>query len=270
MASHNRTHASDRGKAVPDIPGIPTIGTATANGESATVEFTANVRGGAATSWTALSNPGSITGTGSSSPVTVSGLTAGTSYTFTVRGTNSTGTGEYSAASNSITAVLGNDYELITRTTLSSSASTVLFSSIPQTYKHLEVRATMNGTGAWWLITRINGNTTAANYTSRGVYTNGSTVSTMNLGGGAGGDYTYTSLIEGDGILTSVINYVDYASTSKNKNIRALWGSDRNGAGNSGFHVGTFYQTGAITEVGLYGTFNANSTFAIYGIKGIS
>jgi hypothetical protein len=267
MASQNRTHASDRGKAVVDIPGIPISVSATANSESGIITFTAPVVGGAATSWTAVSNPGSITGTGSSSPVTVSGLTAGTSYTFTIRGTNSTGNGEYSSATNSITATAGNDYELITRTTLSSSTDTVLFSSIPQTYKHLQVRATMNGTGAWWLVTRINGNTTASNYTSRGVYTNGTTVSTMSFGAGTSG-YTYTSLIEGDGILTSVIDYVDYTSTSKNKNIRALWGSDRNGSGNVGFHVGSFYQAGAITEVGLYGAFTANSTFAIYGIKG--
>jgi hypothetical protein len=176
---------------------------------------------------------------------------------------------KYTEIWDQTSAVFNSDYELITRTTLSSSTGTVLFSSIPQTYKHLQVRATMNGTGAWWLTTRMNGNTTAANYTSRGSYTNGATISTMNLGAGDSG-FTYTSLIEGDGILSSVIDYLDYTATSKNKNVRAIWGSDRNGAGNTGFHVGSFYQTGAITEVGLYGSFTANSTFAIYGIKGTS
>lgn len=267
MASQNRTHASDRGKAVVDIPGIPTSVTATANSETGIITFTTPVKGGAATSWTALSSPGSITGSASSSPVNVSGLTAGTSYTFTVRGTNSTGNGEYSAATNSITATAGNDYELITRTNISTTTDTVLFSSIPQTYKHLQVRATINSVGAWWLVTRINGNTTAANYTSRGSYTNGTTISSMNFGAGTSG-YTYTALTEADGILSAVIDYVDYTSTVKNKNIRSLWGNDRNGSGNNGFHTGSFYQAGAITEVGLYGDFRANSTFAIYGIKG--
>jgi hypothetical protein len=103
MASHNRTHASDRGKAIPDIPGTPTIGTATVGGQQATVAFTAGVLGGLPTSYTALSNPGSITGTGSSSPILVSGLSASTSYTFTVKGANSTGESAYSSASNSIT-----------------------------------------------------------------------------------------------------------------------------------------------------------------------
>ena len=49
------------------------------------------------------SSPGGITATGTSSPVTVTGLTAGTSYTFTVTATNSIGTSSASAASSSIT-----------------------------------------------------------------------------------------------------------------------------------------------------------------------
>jgi hypothetical protein len=186
MATNNVS--PKKGKVV-DIPTAPTVGSATAGAESATVAYTAATVGGPATTFTALSSPGSITGTGTS-PITVSGLTSGTAYTFTVRGTNSTGNGEYSAASNSITAATaGNDYELLTRTTLSAYTDTVLFSSIPQTYKHLQVRATMNGTGAWWFVTRINGNATAANYTSRGTYTDGSTGSSMNLGAGAGGSW---------------------------------------------------------------------------------
>jgi len=39
-----------------------------------------------------------------SSPITVTGLQSGTSYTFTVTGTNAAGTGDASSASNSITA----------------------------------------------------------------------------------------------------------------------------------------------------------------------
>jgi hypothetical protein len=107
MASHNRTHASDRGKVIPDLPQTPTIGTATGYIENAFITFTAPVLGGLPTSYTALSNPGSITGTGTSSPIKVSGLTAGTAYTFTVRGNNATGSSEYSSASNSVTPIAG-------------------------------------------------------------------------------------------------------------------------------------------------------------------
>lgn len=88
------------------IPDAPTIGTATkASSTSASVAFTAPtcVGGGPITSYTAKSTPGCFTGTGASSPITVSGLTTGTAYTFKVNATNYIGTGPCSAASNSVT-----------------------------------------------------------------------------------------------------------------------------------------------------------------------
>ena len=89
------------------VPDAPTIGTATAGAASASVTFTApaNVGGGAITGYTVISSPGSITDSGTSSPVTVSGLSNGTAYTFTVVATNAYGTGPASAASNSATPV---------------------------------------------------------------------------------------------------------------------------------------------------------------------
>jgi len=91
----------------PGNPGAPTIGTATVSNTTATVTFTAPTDNGgsAITGYTVTSSPGSLTGTGSASPITVSGLTNGTAYTFTVTATNATGTGPASAASNSVTPV---------------------------------------------------------------------------------------------------------------------------------------------------------------------
>lgn len=87
------------------VPGAPTIGTATAGDTQASVTFTAPASAGGATitGYTVTSNPGGFTGTGAGSPITVTGLTNGVSYTFTVTATNSAGTGGASGASNSVT-----------------------------------------------------------------------------------------------------------------------------------------------------------------------
>jgi hypothetical protein len=88
------------------VPQAPTIGTATGGNASATVAYTANATGGAAVStFTATSTPSSITGTGAS-PITVSGLSNGTAYTFKVKATNASGVSLESAASNSVTPVV--------------------------------------------------------------------------------------------------------------------------------------------------------------------
>lgn len=96
-------------------PDAPTIGTATGGLGSASVTFTApaNTGGGAITGFTVVSTPDGITGTGASSPITVSGLAASTAYTFKVFATNSYGPSALSAASNSATTLpaIGGAYQ---------------------------------------------------------------------------------------------------------------------------------------------------------------
>lgn len=86
-------------------PGAPTIGVATAGNTQATVTFTgpASTGGASITSYTVTALPGGATGSGGASPITVTGLTNGEAYTFTVKATNSSGTGAASAASNAVT-----------------------------------------------------------------------------------------------------------------------------------------------------------------------
>ena len=76
-------------------PTTPTIGTPTASAvvnntasntaQAANVVFTASTYIGKGTiTYTATSSPGGLTASGATSPLLVSGLTAGTAYTFTV------------------------------------------------------------------------------------------------------------------------------------------------------------------------------------------
>ena len=86
-------------------PDAPNIGTAKGGDAEATVAFTAptNNGGAAISSFMVTSNPDGITATGTSSPITIFGLTNGRSYTFTVTATNSGGTSTPSTASTSVT-----------------------------------------------------------------------------------------------------------------------------------------------------------------------
>lgn len=79
----------------------PTAVTVKAGDKCATVSFTPSVSTGV-TMYTVTSTPGGIIATGTSSPIVVSNLINGTSYTFSVTATNSTGVSPASTASVSI------------------------------------------------------------------------------------------------------------------------------------------------------------------------
>jgi hypothetical protein len=106
------------------LPTVPTGVSATLSGNtSGVVAFTPGVGGRTPINFTATSTPGSLTASGSSSPLTVTGLSGGTSYTFTVRANGVVVNSAESTASNSITAILPS-YEL-SQTFTSSGTYTV-------------------------------------------------------------------------------------------------------------------------------------------------
>lgn len=92
-----------------DVPGAPTIGVATAGSTTATVTHTVTTTGGSAITGATVTpyiagvaqTPQTFMDTDITHDVT--GLTNGTSYTFTVKLLNAIGTGAESAASNAVT-----------------------------------------------------------------------------------------------------------------------------------------------------------------------
>jgi len=131
--------ASPKVGKVIDIPDrTVTIGTATdgGTGTTASITFTpgSETTGGPVFYYTGTSTPGSFTATAASSPVIVSGLTAGTAYTFKVKASNASGSGPESGASNSVTPVtpVVRGFDFIAQA--SGSMSSVSFTSLPSGY----------------------------------------------------------------------------------------------------------------------------------------
>jgi hypothetical protein len=93
------------------VPGAPAAASATPDAGQATVDFTppADDGGSPVTGYTVTATDqttqanGGQTATGPASPITVTGLTNGDSYTFTVTATNAAGTGAESAPSDPVT-----------------------------------------------------------------------------------------------------------------------------------------------------------------------
>ncbi len=85
------------------VPGAPTGVKATAGNAEATVSFTAPASNGSPiTSYTVTSSPGGLTASGAGTTLTVTELTSGDSYTFTVKAANAIGTGPASKPSNKV------------------------------------------------------------------------------------------------------------------------------------------------------------------------
>ena len=256
-----------------DIPNPPTIGAATAGGESVSIAFTAysGGAGGPTRSYIAKSNPGNITATGSTSPINVTGLTAGTSYTISVAGVNETGTGEYSSASGSAVPTVATSYESIATVTAGSGgSSTITFSSIPSDYTHLQVRGIARTATNVSLVLRFNSDT-ASNYSRHYLNGNGASVG---AGGAAGSTSAYagTTATGTSAFGASIIDILDYKDTNKYKTVRALSGGDNNGSGFVQFMSGSWRNTNAVTSIDIFqvdgDSFTQYSSIALYGIKG--
>jgi hypothetical protein len=255
-------------------PSTPTIGTATAGDTTASVAFTASTYIGKGTiTYTATSSPGGLTGTASSSPITVTGLTNGTAYTFTVTGTTNYGvTSIASGSSNSITPALGDlgaMFPISSVVVNATSVTSVTFSSIPQTYTHLQLRTSYVGTGTFSQV-RFNGDS-GSNYSFHQLWGDGATAQ---AGGGASSSLIYLNNSSTNPSYPSVgiMDLLDYTNTNKYKTVRSLAGYDINGGGELYYRSGAWRNTASVTSLVLTSSatngFTQYTSFTLYGIKG--
>lgn len=171
-------------------------------------------------------------------------------------------------------------YQSIASVLVGTATSTISFTSIPQTFKHLEIRAmhfltangnNWDGTGYW----AFNSDTTASNYRYNGFYgyntsapaATASTASravTVRTGGNENGT-TYPA--------ASFIRLLDYSSTNKYKSALVHNGVDNTGTGAYAFVLAsTWTNTAAVTQIDFTPsageTWGVGTQFALYGILG--
>ena len=177
----------------------------------------------------------------------------------------------------------GGDFESIATVTVGSGgASEIEFTNIPGTYQHLQLRGIgrISTSSTYWgnLKLQLNGDTADSTYSKHILYGNGASAGATGDGGDGNGLYFfYTS---GNSSVTSmfgavVMDILDYASTSKNKTVRAFGGWDNNGTGSTDTQKGYAHlssgmwpSTSAITSLKLVcSNLVQHSTYALYGVK---
>ena len=176
---------------------------------------------------------------------------------------------------NNVVALLGNgggaatSYESIATVTVGAGgSSTISFTSIPSTYKHLQVRLTSLTTSA--VSTYAYFNTGSGTYSwhelsgngSSAAATAGSSTNIFYVGYNASTTANYTG--------AAIMDILDYANTNKYKTIRGLLGRDFNGSGQLELNSGLYQKTTAVSSIKFYlgaNAFKQYSHFALYGIK---
>jgi hypothetical protein len=169
-------------------------------------------------------------------------------------------------------------FQSIASYTLSSSQSTITFSSIPTTYQHLQIRYlardTTSTVDANSLLLRFNGDS-GSNYTRHYFYSDGASlnigyVAQTNIDGG---------VVVGGGLAANcfgagVIEILDAKDTSKFTTVRTISNAESNYGGNKNYVMlqsGLWRDVSAINSITVTtnGTsFAQYSQVALYGIMG--
>lgn len=157
----------------------------------------------------------------------------------------------------------GSTYTPIATTTLSSTATSVTFSSISGSYTDLILVGSLNTSAALDYWYRLNGDT-GTNHSNTRIIGNGSTASSSR---GANSDRTYINAVGSTtGQHQFIIHLLNYSNTTTYKTQLVRFD---NAGQELNARVGLWRSTSAITTILIQtdsSTFTSGSTFTLYGI----
>ena len=161
---------------------------------------------------------------------------------------------------------MASTYEKIATTTLGSASATVDFTSISGSYTDLVyVMQVTTSSGGNYTRIRLNSDT-GSNYSVTRLSGNGTSATSSRLS-----NQTYIEIDNESFVNTTIANRIlqiqNYSNTTTYKTVL---GRNNNSSNGTGAIVGLWRSTSAITSISVFleasGTFNAGSTFTIYGI----
>lgn len=171
-------------------------------------------------------------------------------------------------------APAGGAFESIATATGTGSSGTITFSSIPQNYKHLQLRGVAKWASNFDIPQlRFNGDSNL-NYASHHLMGDGGSVIASAVASAsritlAATGYSFDSA----GLIPLIIDIHDYNSTTKTKVVRVFLGTDLNTTPrrillSSGLWNNTTEITSVSFQTQSASNFTSNTTISLYGIKG--
>jgi hypothetical protein len=169
-------------------------------------------------------------------------------------------------------------YDSIATVTGNGSATTLSFTSIPSTYKHLQLRmfarSTTASPGSGWIDAVFNSDTTTS-YSFHYLYGDGSTTGASGIANRATArlGLLWGANERANTFEATVCDILDYQNTNKYKTTRSIIGGDTNASTYQEVYLvsSSWQKTAAITQIDLSAggwTFATGTSIALYGIKG--
>lgn len=161
-------------------------------------------------------------------------------------------------------------YDLLETTVLTSSASSVSFTGLGDysDYKHLQLRivGTLNISTQSQL--RFNSDS-GSNYSWHYVWGRGDSVTIF--GAGSQTQIAFNNFGVSPQVSTSIVDILDFSSSSKNTTIRALsGGAAADATTRVALYSGGWYNTSAVTQFEILGntrSYDIGTRFSLYGIR---